>query len=257
MALVAAPGVVVIDELCTRLRGPQARPGASGAFMAGLRPVSWDATTLDVPDSPANTPAFMASHNKRGRGAFPKVRLLTLIECGTHAVIDAAFGAVSEQALARRVLGSLARECCCWATRTSRPTDYGNKPPLPGRTCYGAGGVPAMGVLATADLFRQHPPELKVRVGASFDRCRHASLLSVIRGRTFHLDLSSIGAEPLEAKDPRQIGAFPIRAVLGSGGMGRVYLGVAPDGYTAVKRVLPYLSNDRTFLRHFGHELDN
>jgi hypothetical protein len=84
--------------------------------MAGLRLVSWDATTLDVPDSPANTPAFMASHNKRGRGAFPKVRLLTLTECGTHAVIDAAFGAVSEQALARRVLGSLARECCCWAT---------------------------------------------------------------------------------------------------------------------------------------------
>jgi serine/threonine protein kinase len=71
------------------------------------------------------------------------------------------------------------------------------------------------------------------------------------------LDLSSIGAEPLEAKDPRQIGAFPIKAVLGSGGMGRVYLGVSPDGYTAVKRVLPYLANDRTFLQHFGHELDN
>ena len=76
-------------------------------------------------------------------------------------------------------------------------------------------------------------------------------------GTTFHLDLSSIGAEPLEPEDPRQIGAFPIRAVLGSGGMGRVYLGVAPDGYTAVKRVLPQLANDRTFLRHFGQELDN
>lgn len=36
-----------------------------------------------------------------------KVRLLQLIECGTHAVIDAAFGAVSEQVLARRILGSL------------------------------------------------------------------------------------------------------------------------------------------------------
>ncbi|HTJ70499.1 MAG TPA: serine/threonine-protein kinase [Actinospica sp.] len=79
----------------------------------------------------------------------------------------------------------------------------------------------------------------------------------VIPEGTFHLDLSSIGAEPLEAEDPRQIGAFPIRAVLGSGGMGRVYLGVAPEGYAAVKRVLPYLSNDKTFLRHFGQELDN
>jgi serine/threonine protein kinase len=70
-------------------------------------------------------------------------------------------------------------------------------------------------------------------------------------------DLLAIGAEPLADEDPRQIGAFPIRAVLGSGGMGRVYLGVAPDGYTAVKRVLPYLANDKTFLRHFGQELDN
>jgi hypothetical protein len=76
-------------------------------------------------------------------------------------------------------------------------------------------------------------------------------------GTTSHLDLSSIGAEPLAAEDPTQIGAFPIQAVLGSGGMGRVYLGVAPEGYAAVKRVLPYLSNDKTFLRHFGQELDN
>src|SRR5438046_62164 len=54
------------------------------------------------------TPAgSSASRNTRGRGAFPKVRLLQLIECGTHAVLDAAFGAVSEQVLARRVLGSL------------------------------------------------------------------------------------------------------------------------------------------------------
>ena len=74
---------------------------------------------------------------------------------------------------------------------------------------------------------------------------------------TFRIDLSSIGAEPLEDEDPRRIGAFPIKAVLGSGGMGRVYLGVAPEGYAAVKRVLPYLSGDRTFLRHFGQELDN
>jgi len=79
----------------------------------------------------------------------------------------------------------------------------------------------------------------------------------VNREGTIHFDLSSIGAEPLAAEDPRQIGAFPIKAVLGSGGMGRVYLGVAPEGYAAVKRVLPYLSNDKTFLRHFGQELDN
>lgn len=100
-------GVTPLAQLFARLRGPQAAPGAPGAFLSGLRLVSWDATTRDVPDSPANAQAFNISLNSRGRGAFPKVRLLTLIECGTHAVIDAVFGAVSEQVLARRVLGSL------------------------------------------------------------------------------------------------------------------------------------------------------
>ena len=100
-------GVTPLAALFARLRGAQAPPGAPGSFCSGLRLVSCDATTLDVPDSPANAEAFIASRNTRGRGAFPQVRLLTLIECGTHAVIDAAFGAVSEQALARQVLGSL------------------------------------------------------------------------------------------------------------------------------------------------------
>ena len=82
--------------LFARLRGPQVAPGATGAFLGALRLVSWDATMLDVPDSPANQAAFLASRTTRGRGAYPKVRLLQLIECGTHAVIDAAFGAVSD-----------------------------------------------------------------------------------------------------------------------------------------------------------------
>jgi len=62
----------------------------AGAFMAGLRLVSWDATMLDVADSEANTAAFIASRNRRGAGAFAKVRLMTLIEVGTHAVIEGA-----------------------------------------------------------------------------------------------------------------------------------------------------------------------
>ncbi|MFE1499821.1 serine/threonine-protein kinase [Streptomyces albidoflavus] len=45
--------------------------------------------------------------------------------------------------------------------------------------------------------------------------------------------------------------------MLGSGGMGRVYLGAVPGKFAAVKRVLPVLAEDTDFLNHFGHELDN
>src|SRR6266511_4030474 len=85
-------GSAPLAQLFTRLRGPQAAAGAAGAFLGALRLVSWDATMPDVPDSPANQAGFITSRNTRGRGAYPKVRLLQLIECGTHAVIDAAFG---------------------------------------------------------------------------------------------------------------------------------------------------------------------
>ncbi|MGW0117563.1 protein kinase domain-containing protein [Streptomyces sp. NPDC003327] len=69
--------------------------------------------------------------------------------------------------------------------------------------------------------------------------------------------LAGSGALPLEAGDPRRIGAFRLLGVLGSGGMGRVYLGAVPGKFAAVKRVLPVLAEDPDFLSHFGHELDN
>ncbi|MFE5944484.1 protein kinase [Streptomyces sp. NPDC056480] len=69
--------------------------------------------------------------------------------------------------------------------------------------------------------------------------------------------LDGSGAMPLEPGDPRQIGAFRLLGVLGSGGMGRVYLGAVPGKFAAVKRVLPVLAEDADFLSHFGHELDN
>jgi hypothetical protein len=100
-------GLAPLAALFARIRGAHAAAGSPGAFRFGLRLVSWDATMLDTPDSDANAEAFIRSRNRRGAGAFPKVRLMTLIEVGTHAVIDAVFGADSEQVLARALLGSL------------------------------------------------------------------------------------------------------------------------------------------------------
>ncbi|MDU0255448.1 protein kinase [Streptomyces sp. PU10] len=72
------------------------------------------------------------------------------------------------------------------------------------------------------------------------------------------LELDGSGAEPLKDGDPRWIGPIPLIGRLGSGGMGRVYLGVREGRYAAVKQLLPsVVAEDEDFLRRFGHELDN
>ena len=100
-------GVAPLRELFTRLRGPRATPATPGAFLAGLRLVSWDATQLDVAASQANDAVFVPAGGRRGVAAFGKVRLMMLIEVGTHAIIDAVFGTESEQVQADRLRPAL------------------------------------------------------------------------------------------------------------------------------------------------------
>ena len=62
--------------------------------------------------------------------------------------------------------------------------------------------------------------------------------------------------KPLAADDPRVIGEYRLRAQLGAGGMGRVYLGMSPAGRAvAVKVVHPDLASDTEFLRRFQQEV--
>jgi hypothetical protein len=97
-------GLAPLAALFARVRGARASAGTPGAFRFSLRLMSWDATMLDTPDSDTNRQAFIRSRNRKGSGAFPKVRLMTLVEVGTHAVVDAVFGPDSEQVRARRLL---------------------------------------------------------------------------------------------------------------------------------------------------------
>ena len=93
-------------ELLFGLRcGPLAVAGTPGAFAFGLRLAAWDGTGIDAADTPANAAAFGGV-----QGGGPQLRLLALIECGTHALIGAVFDGVaraSEQKLARRLLPAL------------------------------------------------------------------------------------------------------------------------------------------------------
>jgi hypothetical protein len=62
--------------------------------------------------------------------------------------------------------------------------------------------------------------------------------------------------ESLTAEDPRAAGEFRLRARLGTGGMGRVYLGMSPAGRAvAVKIVHPELARDDDFVGRFRSEV--
>lgn len=60
---------------------------------------------------------------------------------------------------------------------------------------------------------------------------------------------------PLDADDPRVVGPYTLRARLGEGGMGVVYLADGPDGPVALKVVRRLLAADETFRTRFRREV--
>ena len=64
--------------------------------------------------------------------------------------------------------------------------------------------------------------------------------------------MDSTIAEGLGPDDPREIGPFTVIGLLGSGGMGEVYLATGDSGYVAVKRVRPRLVSGERFQREVG-----
>lgn len=85
-------GPRVMSHLFARLARPMATTSTVGAFLGGLRVMAVDGTVLDVPDSEANARVFGYPASRPGtRAGFPKVRLVLLVEAGTHLIVDPAF----------------------------------------------------------------------------------------------------------------------------------------------------------------------
>lgn len=57
------------------------------AFFGRYRLMAIDGTVFNTPDTQANEEAFGRSRNQYGPGAYPQVRCVLLVECGSHAVI--------------------------------------------------------------------------------------------------------------------------------------------------------------------------
>jgi serine/threonine protein kinase len=67
----------------------------------------------------------------------------------------------------------------------------------------------------------------------------------------------AVSMEPLSGDDPAHIAGYQIRARLGAGGMGRVYLAYTPGGRpVALKIVRPEFDDDPSFRERFRHEVD-
>jgi Insertion element 4 transposase N-terminal/Transposase DDE domain len=101
-----------LELLFAKVAVPVAGLLTRGAFLRHWRLMAIDGFELDVPDTAANAAAFGYSAGAREHPAFPKVRVVTIGECGSHAKIAAQMGPVggkgtSEQALARRMFGQL------------------------------------------------------------------------------------------------------------------------------------------------------
>ncbi len=83
-------GCQVMSRLFDSIVRPLATSETPGAFLGGLRVMAVDGTVLDVPDSKANAKVFGYPGSRKGtRAAFPKVRVVLLIEAGTHLIADA------------------------------------------------------------------------------------------------------------------------------------------------------------------------
>ena len=103
-------GCRVMSQLFQRVVRPLATSETKGAFLGGLRVMAVDGTVLDVPDSQANARVFGYPGSRPGtRAAFPKVRLVLLIEAGTHLIVDALMCPyrIGERVRAKKLLRSV------------------------------------------------------------------------------------------------------------------------------------------------------
>lgn len=112
-------GAEPLRRMVERAIEPIAQPGTRGAWYGRWRLVSIDGTTLDLADTTANEEAFGRPGASRGKSAFPQLRMVSLVENGTHVLFGTQWGRYSdsESALARRSLAHLTGGMLCLADR--------------------------------------------------------------------------------------------------------------------------------------------
>jgi hypothetical protein len=108
-----------LRRLHDRVVKPLAVAETQGAWYRQWRLVSLDGSTLAVADTAENERSFGRPGHSRGRSAYPLVRLVSLVENGTHVLFGTVLDAyhVGEVTLARDVVKRLEPGMLCLADR--------------------------------------------------------------------------------------------------------------------------------------------
>jgi hypothetical protein len=112
-------GSEVMRRLYEDTVGPIATAETKGAWFKGRRLVSLDGSTFDVADDPALEAEFGRPGASHGETAFPQVRMVSLVENGSHVVFASKIAgcSTSELALAKDILPALSGGMLCLADR--------------------------------------------------------------------------------------------------------------------------------------------
>jgi hypothetical protein len=112
-----------LAEVFGQVAGPVADLDTAGAFPGPWRLMSLDGMERDVPDTAANRAFFGSKAGPAGPAPFPKIRVVSISECGSHAAVAAAMGPAAggkgsgEQALARKLYPGLEQDWLLLADR--------------------------------------------------------------------------------------------------------------------------------------------
>jgi hypothetical protein len=111
-----APLRALMRQACVPLANAQTHPEA---FYAELRVVAIDASNFEVPDEVDNVEQFGYPGSRTGGAGYPQAQCAVLVECATHAILDAHIGAyrASEWDICVPLLQTLKPGMLCLADR--------------------------------------------------------------------------------------------------------------------------------------------
>lgn len=108
-----------LRQLYASVVKPIAGGDTQGAWYRHWLTVALDGTTMETPDTEANAAAFDRPFSERGESATPRLRIVGLVETGTHVLFGAAVGTyyTGEITLAKDVIKHLKPGMLCLADR--------------------------------------------------------------------------------------------------------------------------------------------